>query len=76
MATKIDPDPGPPVLVEPDIIDEPNSKVIDKPKLEPEVEEPGPEPEVEESLIETLIGLPADPTMKLVIFDSYESHYS
>ena len=61
-AAKVDPDPEPLVLVESDIIDEPDSKVVDKSELEPEVEEP----EVKEHLIETLINLLAESTRELV----------
>ena len=35
-AAKVDPDPEPPVFIEPDIIDKPDSEVIDKPELESE----------------------------------------
>ena len=34
---KIDSDPEPSVLIEPDIVNESNSKVVDKAKLEPKV---------------------------------------
>ena len=51
---KVDPDPEPSVLVEPDIVYEPNLEVVDTPELEPEVEEP---------LIDTLVDLSAELTM-------------
>ena len=63
-AAKVDSDPEPPVLVEPDIVDEPNSEVVGKSELESEMKESV--QEVEEPLIETLVDLPAEPTMDLV----------
>ena len=51
------PVPEPPVLVEPDIIDELDSEVVDEAELEPELEE---------NIIETLVDLPAEPIMELV----------
>ena len=49
------PDPEPPALDEPNIIDEPDSVVIDEAELESEVKE---------HLIETLVNLPMEPTME------------
>ena len=59
QAAKIDTDPEPPVLVEPEVATEP----------EPEptvVEEPEPEPDIEEPLVETSADLPAELAMEPV----------
>jgi len=65
-------DSEPPVLIEIEVVEEPELKVED-PKPKAEVEEPKaeveePKAEVEEHLIETPIDLPAEPTMKLLSF--------
>jgi len=54
---KVDPDSEPLVLVEPDIFDEAEPKVVEDSKPESEVKEP---------LIYTIVDLPVEPTMKLV----------
>ena len=38
-AAKVDPDPEPLIFIEPNIVFESNSEVVDKPELKPEVEE-------------------------------------
>ena len=71
----MDTDPEPPVLVEPDVLEEPGSEVVaeleqdNATKLESEptvVDESEPEPEIEESLVETSADLLAELAMKLV----------
>ena len=52
-----------PILAEPEIIEEPESKVVENPKPEAEVEEP--EQEVEEPLIGTHVDLVVESTIKL-----------
>ena len=56
MAAKVGIDLESPVLVEPNIVDEPDLKVVEDSKSEPEVEEP---------LIKTPVDVPANPIMKL-----------
>jgi len=64
-----EPDPESPVLVEFDVFEKPRSEIIAElesvPESEPEVEEP--ELEVVELLIGTLIDLPAESTMELLL---------
>jgi len=50
-----EPNLEPLVLVEPNIVDEPDSEVVDEAELEPEVKEP---------LIETLVDLSVEPIME------------
>ena len=57
QAVKIETDPEPPVLIEPEVAAEPELTVI---------EEPEPEPEIEEPIVETSADLPAELAMELV----------
>ena len=76
IAVKVDTDSSSRVLVEPKIVEEPESKFVEDTEPEPEMEEPesemkelGPKvdkSEVEVSLIETSVDLPAEAIMKLV----------
>jgi len=45
-----------PVLIESDIVDEPDSKVVEDSEPEPKIEEP----EVKEPIIDTLVDLPTE----------------
>jgi len=59
MATKFNIDSEPPILTEPEVVDESEPKVINE--LEPE-------PEVKELLIKTFVDLPAGPIMEILSF--------
>ena len=71
QAAKMDTDLEPPVLIEPDVLEEPGSEVVAELKHEPEIAgddkpKPEPEPEIGEPFVETLTNLSAELAMELV----------
>ena len=64
MSAKVDIDSHSSILVGAEVVDKSEPEAVDEP--DPEViDEPESEPEVEETLIETFVNLPAEPTMKM-----------
>ena len=66
MVAKVVTDLESPILIETEVVEEAEPKVVEDPEPKPEVEEP--KPKVEEPLIETPVDLSAEPTINLLSF--------